>query len=157
MPRLKFKLYGKQVPIRSVLLIVAILALLSPTAAAQSAEDAVRSAEKAWAAAAARGDHAALSRLISDQLVYGHSTGLVENKSEYLEKIRTGARKYQSIEHKTMLVRVFGNTAMAHATLRFLGSNKDAPFDHLVMLLHVWVKEDGRWQLAGHQATQLQK
>jgi ketosteroid isomerase-like protein len=141
---------------QSISLFVAMLAVMSP-ALAQTAEDAVRNAEKAWAAAARQADHAALARLLSEQLLYAHSTGLVENKTEYIEKVRTGARKYESIEHKNMVVKVFGDTAMVHATLRFLGANKETPFDHLVMLMHVWVKQDGRWQLAGHQATQLQE
>lgn len=136
---------------------VGALALFVPALTAQSAEEAVQNAEKAWASAAGRGDHTALAHLISDQLLYGHSSGLVENKSEYLDKIRNGTRKYQSIEHKNMVVKVFGNTAMVHATVRFLGTSQDKTFDDLVMLLHLWVKQDGRWQLAGHQSTQLRK
>ena len=136
---------------------VGALALFVPALTVRAAEDAVQKAEKAWASAAGRNDHAALERLISDQLLYGHSNGMVENKSEYLDKIRNGTRKYQSVEHENLVVKLFGETAMVHATVRFRGTSQNKPFDDLVVLLHLWVRQDGRWQLAGHQSAPLRK
>jgi ketosteroid isomerase-like protein len=135
-------------------LIIAIVGLALAAMAAGGDQD-IRKAEKEWAAAVAGGDFASVERMLSDQLIYAHSTGNVETKAEYLGKLRAGTQKYDGIEHQSVTVRQFGDTAVAHSKVRMHGKNQSGPFDHQLMMLHVWVKQGGRWQLAAHQTTRL--
>jgi ketosteroid isomerase-like protein len=138
-------------------MIVAAVLMLSVavTLAAAGPEDEVRAAEKSWTAAVAALDYTALDKLLHDQLIYAHSTGVVESKAEYLAKLKSGTQKYDSIEHLSLTVKPHGNAAVAHAIVRMQGKTKGEPFDNRLMMLHLWVKNGGKWQLAAHQTTRL--
>lgn len=134
---------------------LAIALVLAAAAAFAAPADDVRQAEKSWAAAVVKNDLAALDGLLSSQLIYAHSTGVIETKSEYLAKLKTGAQKYDAIEHESVKVEVHGDAAVVHAIVRMRGATKGEPFDNRLMMLHLWVKEAGRWRLAAHQTTRL--
>jgi len=89
-------------------------------------------------------DFDALNQILSAKLIYAHSTGEIESKSDYLGKLRS----------KTT-VRVFGAAAAAHSIVRMKGASAGVPFDNKLMMMHLWVKQDGRWRLAAHQTTRL--
>ncbi|MBK5291831.1 MAG: nuclear transport factor 2 family protein [Acidobacteriia bacterium] len=115
----------------------------------------IQAAEKAWAGAVVRQDFAALEKIYSPKLIYAHSTGNVESKKEYMDRLRGGAQKYAVVDHQKMTIRLHGDTAVAHCHMRMTGVSNGKPFDDRLMLLHVWVKREGRWQLAAHQTTKL--
>lgn len=120
-----------------------------------AAEEEVIRAEKSWAAAVTAGDFAALEKILSDDLIYAHSTGVIETKAEYLAKLRRGTQKYDLIEHTKTTVKLHGDAAVAHSIVRMKGTNPDGPFDNRLMMMHFWVKRGGQWQLAAHQTTRL--
>jgi ketosteroid isomerase-like protein len=123
---------------------------------AAGAEDEVRKAEKDWAAAVVARDYDALTQILGDQLVYAHSTGVVESKSEYLGKLRSGAQRYDGIEHSSTIVRAYANAAVAHSKVRMRGQSGSEAFDNQLMMMHLWVKQGGKWRLAAHQTTKLE-
>jgi ketosteroid isomerase-like protein len=133
---------------------VVILGLVNLAGAA--VEDEVREAEKRWAAAVIARDEKALQQIYADELIYAHSTGIIENKSEYLAKLRSGDQRYDGIEHASVIVKPHGSAAVAHSKVRMRGATKGKPFDDQLMMLHLWVKQGGRWRLAAHQTTRLQ-
>ena len=100
-------------------------------ALAQSpAESEVRKAEDSWAAAVKAVDRAALANIMSDDLVYTHSTGVSESKTQYLDKLKSGAQKYADLQYSNMKVRSWqGNAAVVNAQLRMTGSTNNVPFD----------------------------
>lgn len=120
-----------------------------------AAESEIRKAEKEWAAAVMKNDDAALQGILGDQLIYAHSTGVIETKGEYLGKLKTGVQKYDGIEHSDLTVRIYGNSAVAHSKVHMTGTTKGVPFDNKLMMLHLWVKQGSRWHLAAHQTTRL--
>ena len=93
--------------------------------------------------------------MLGDQLIYAHSTGIIDSKTDYLTKLKTGAQNYTGIEHQTMTIKPYGDAAVVHAKVRMTGKNKDGPFDNQLMMMHVWAKQGGRWQLVAHQTTRL--
>jgi hypothetical protein len=48
-----------------------------------------------------------------------------------------------------------GDAAVAHSIVNMKGVSNGKPFDDHLMMLHVWVKQAGAWQLAAHQTTKL--
>ncbi|MCZ2073795.1 MAG: nuclear transport factor 2 family protein [Bryobacteraceae bacterium] len=115
----------------------------------------VENAEKAWAAAVTANDYAAIDRLLGDGLIYGHSTGLVETKSQYIAALRSGQQKYDQIRHESMNVKTYGNAAVVSSRVRMTGSTKGKPFDNQLIMMHVWVKNGGAWKLVGHQTARM--
>jgi ketosteroid isomerase-like protein len=139
---------------RMLLGTVIVLGMCLPALAA-AAEDEIRAVEKDWAAAVVAQDFAKLDRVLDAKLIYAHSTGKVESKEEYLKRLHTGAQKYDAIEYEKTAVHVYGDTAVAHSHLTMRGTSNGAPFNDHVMMLDVWVKAGGRWQLTAHQTTKV--
>jgi ketosteroid isomerase-like protein len=102
-----------------------------------------------------KNDLAALDRLLANELVYTHSSGVVETKAEYIGVLRTGAQKYDAVDYEDTKVMTYGNVGVVAAAVRMRGASKGQPFDNRLRMLHVWVERDGRWQLVAHQTTRL--
>jgi len=132
---------------------IALLALAA--FAATAGEEELRQAETGWAAAVQKGDLAALQRILGDRLIYTHSTGVVEDKKEYLERLRKGTQKYELIEHASMNIRAYADAGVVASRVRMKGVSNTRLFDDQLLMLHVWVKQGGRWQLVAHQTTKL--
>jgi ketosteroid isomerase-like protein len=126
------------------------------TAFAADKEDAVKAAEKAWAASTVAGDEATLKKVLADDLTYTHSSGATDTKAIFIDNLKTGARKYVKIDHEGMDVRIYGNTAVLRATAQIATTEKGGKANpaHL-RFLHVWVWQQGRWQMVAHQSLRL--
>jgi ketosteroid isomerase-like protein len=135
-------------------ILVGIIAMSCVHARAQTPEAEVKAAENAWIKAVTSNDQAALGKLLAPRLVYTHSTGLVETKQEYMKAVDS-FQKYTAITFEDMRVNVYGNAAIVNTKARMVGSTKGTPFDNQLLIIHVWVKEGGKWQLAAHQTTRL--
>ncbi len=142
----------------SVIFAFLVAGMIADAAApAARTEEELRQAEKAWAAAVTQRDFAALERILHDELIYAHSTGVIETKAQYTGRLRKGEQRYDRIEHERMTVRLHGNAAVVHAIVRMTGEADRKPFDNRLMMLHLWVRGPAGWQLAAHQTTQLKE
>jgi ketosteroid isomerase-like protein len=142
---------------RFAFLLAAIVLLAYTAVSAQNggqAEADVKAAEQAWAKAATENDQAAHEKILAPKLVYTHSTGLVEGKPEYMKAVDS-FQKYKTIEFENMKINVYGNAAIVNAKARMVGTTRGTPFDNQLLIIHVWVKQGGKWQLAAHQTTRL--
>jgi ketosteroid isomerase-like protein len=129
--------------------------LSAPWLHAQTGAAAIEAAEKKWAASVVARDVAALDAIYSDDLIYAHSTGIIENKSEYMTRLKTGAQRYDAVTHNKITVRMHGDAAIAHCLMRMTGLSNQRPFDDKIMMIHVWSKKNGQWRLVAHQTTKL--
>lgn len=130
-------------------------ALLFLVVLCQAQEAQVRQAEQAWAEAVQRGDTAALERLYSERLIYAHSTGAVETRQQYLDRMKSGLQRYDRVAFESTRVVIEGGAAVSHSFLRMSGTSNGRRFDDYLMMLHVWVKQRGVWRLVAHQTTKL--
>ena len=142
---------------RRALFSAAILAVSLWPAPAAAADDEIRALEKEWSQAVIAGNIAKVDALLGKDLIYGHASGIVESKDQYMAKLRGGAQRYEEIEYHDTTAKMYGDTAVVHGHVRMAGKTKGEPFNNEVMMLHVWVKRDGRWQLAAHQTAQMPK
>ena len=83
---------------------------------AQSADErevaaAVESLRKAMVDA----DKSALENLAAEELSYGHSNGLIQNKAEFVEAIASGKNDFKTIELSGQTISIAGNTAWMEA------------------------------------------
>ena len=122
---------------------------------ATAADDDLRAAEKAWGAALVAKDGAALEKIYTAELIYAHSTGKVETKAQYMERLKAGKQRYDSVTHESMQVARYGDAAVTHSIARMTGRNDSGPFDDHLMIIHTWVKQGGAWRLAAHQTTKI--
>jgi hypothetical protein len=80
-------------------------------------------------------DRAALEKISSDKLSYGHSSGLVESKKEFVEKIASGGSDFVSIELANQSISVSGNTAIVRHELHAKTNDGGKPGKRISVLL----------------------
>ena len=140
-------------------LTILFLSLLTLTAAlalaATPAE--IEALDKSWSAAIVKADAATLEKLLADDLIYAHSTGIVDTKASYIAKIKGGKQVYKSFEIRNFNIKVHGDSAVSQCWGRSIGTNQNGAFDDKLMLIHFWVKQNNSWRLAAHQTTKIDK
>jgi hypothetical protein len=110
-------------------------------------------AEAARYRAQTSGDFAALDRLIGDDLVYYHSSAVIDDKKSYIESMRSGATKYRTMTRGDAKARIFGNVAVITGNTKFdvTVKGQDRTLD---LLFHaIWVKRNGAVQFVSWQST----
>lgn len=115
--------------------------------------DEVVMAEDARYSAQMKNDFAAMDKLIATDLVYIHSSSVVDNKETYIDSMRSGKVKYVTMRRSDVTVRTFGCVA----TLTGLG-NFDVQLNgtdlSIELRFHsIWAKRNGKLQFISWQAT----
>lgn len=93
-----------------------------------------------------------IDQFIDDSLSYGHSSGLIESKTDFLSNLKSRI-DYHSIKEDSISARVHGKLA----NVRFVGVY-DSTFDGKraetrLRVLEVWVKKKKGWKLFARQAV----
>jgi ketosteroid isomerase-like protein len=135
--------------------ILLILYSLAAFAFAGPEEAAITAAEKTWSTSIVKQDWAKLEALLADDLVYYHSSGVIDSKKSYLESVKTGALKYIGVDYEKQQIRVYGNTAVLNATFRVRANDHGTMVNNHLLLTHVFVKQGGTWRLVSHQTTKI--
>jgi len=135
---------------------IAAVVFLAPLLGAQDKNAAdILAADKAWADAVTKTDTAALEKLLADDLVYTHSTGVVDTKRQYIDNLKSGAQQYHSVTHLDPKVQVYGGTAVLTSGLKMDTTSKGARQQSSFRVIHVWTKKPAGWQMIAHQTTRL--
>ena len=125
------------------------------TTAVFAAPDAqsVLEADRRWAQALVKQDVAALRELYADDLVYVHSGGNRETKSEFIRRVETGGLKYESLELVEPRVRMYGDVAIVNGMFDVRVMSDGAPIDTRVVYIHVYARQGSSWRMVAHQTT----
>ena len=132
------------------------LLLLFVGAAYAETPEQIKALDRQWAEATMHADAAALNRLLSDDLTYTHTGGDTQTKREFIASLAKHELRYDSIEFENSTARVYGNTAVTVNRLRIKLTVDNKNVNLHPCFLHVWVKQNGRWQLVAHQATKIE-
>lgn len=127
----------------------------TPAAATDAAAMELSAAEHARFAAMTSGDLDALAAILGDDLVYSHSNGRTDDKTSYLQPLRSGATKYESIEPSEVKIRVFGDIGVLNGRAAFRVRNGEQRQAFNLVFTEVYQRRDGRWLLVSWQSTRL--
>ena len=96
-------------------------------------------------------DYAFLEKAFADDLVYTHSNGKQNNKTEYLQSIREGKSVYDKIDVENINVRAYndGKTAVVNGQITIYQPNKPDGSPNVAHLKYVvvQVKNKQGWQV----------
>ncbi len=129
--------------------------ILSAILFAASPEDEIRTAEKQWSQALEKRNLPELEKIFTPGLIYAHATGLIQDRQQFLDQVKSGNRRYEAVKQERIRIVSYGDSAVAHSIMRMIGVNDKGPFNDHVMMMHFWVKQGGQWHLAAHQTTKL--
>ena len=125
--------------------------LLAQTADEKAVAAAVEKLRKAMVAS----DKAALGSLAAEQLSYGHSNGLVEDKAAFIDQFVTGKSVFLNITLSDQTIRIVGDAAIVRHHLVGDTNNNKVPGKADIIILMVWQKQKGEWKLLARQAAKL--
>lgn len=99
-------------------------------------------------------DSAKLSAMASDKLTFGHSSGKIQNKAEFLHSFISGDTDFTSLEFADQTIAVAGSTAIVRHSLQ--GDTHDKgkdPGKVKLLIILVFQKVKGQWILLARQAV----
>jgi ketosteroid isomerase-like protein len=127
-----------------------------PPAAAQASEAAaVARAVDALSKAMIAADRSALESLTADALSYGHSSGTVETKAEFINVIASKKTIYKSIDLADQSVTVTDDEAIVRHVFSAQVESGGQTSNPRIGILQVWRKEASGWKLLARQAYRI--
>lgn len=99
------------------------------------------------------GDKAGLDKLALAELSYGHSSGRIENKAEFIEALVSGKSGFSSIELSDQTVDIVDGVALVRHV--FNGKRKADGSNMKLSILTVWLERQNAWKLLARQAAKL--
>ncbi len=106
-------------------------------------------------AAMVDGNRDKLEELTMEELTYGHSSGKIEDKKEYVEGVLHGAFQFSSITPENQTITTFGKTGLVRHIFKGEGTNNGKPATVNIGCLLVFQKEGKQWKLLARQAYKL--
>lgn len=94
--------------------------------------------------------------LCAEELTYGHSSGLIQNKAEFIDDIVNGPFDFSSVEAPDQTIHISGNTAIVRHIFLAKATNAGEPVDIRIGNIQVYQKgNDGKLRLLARQAYKL--
>ena len=100
-------------------------------------------------------DKAKLAQVTSEQLSYGHSSGRVETKEQFINGVMTRKAVVKSLAFPELKVTAVGNAAIARHIYLAESELDGKATTTRIGALQVWQKQDGAWKLLARQGFQL--
>lgn len=93
-----------------------------------------------------------LNALTAENLTYGHSSGKIQNKQEYIADIETGRSAFKTLEMQNQTITLSGDVALVrnHFSAQALKGTEVIPTE--IENFQIWQKQKGKWLLVGRQA-----
>jgi ketosteroid isomerase-like protein len=101
------------------------------------------------------GDLAALERVLADDAVYTHSTGVSETRAEFIGQIRSGTRKYGALTLSDLKARPAGAAIVVTGRMHGSVETEGKTIPLALIYTAVYAERDGRWRLAAYESTRL--
>jgi ketosteroid isomerase-like protein len=92
-------------------------------------------------------DFATLDRVLADDLLYVHSTGVAEDKRLYLERIASGHYVYHELDVKERRARTINGVVFIDGLIHIDVTSGGTPKQIASRYVQAWIERDGRWQM----------
>ncbi len=97
-----------------------------------------------------------LENLCSNQLTYGHSSGRIENKKQFIDDVTLGTFDYLSISPENQTIYLSGNTAVVRHIFVVEALDDGKPIALSLGCIQIYQKQTGaEWKLLSRQAYKL--
>jgi ketosteroid isomerase-like protein len=121
---------------------------------AMTEKDILALEEERFAAMIAR-DFPRLQLLVHDELMYTHSSGVVDGKATWLDSMKSGRVKYKKAQCTERKVRMYGDTALITGRAQIEAEIGGQPKTLKLLFLNAWTKTPQGWKFVAWQSTPL--
>src|SRR5215471_1993210 len=134
---------------------LSLIVMSSWAAASQDPIKEVEALEHARFQAQIAMDVPTLRPMLADDLFYCHSSGVCQNKEEFIGFVTSGTNKYVAMDVIYMKPRLVDGAVVVNGKLdiRVISNGKEQHFQGIYT--DVYAKRDGRWQLVTWQSTRI--
>ena len=105
--------------------------------------------------AMAQKDIATLNALLSDDLVYTHSSARLDTKQSLIGNMESGSTVYTAVEPSDVKAQDLGDTVVLTGSCRISVMSHGRPKSLSVRFTDVYANKAGRWQMVAWQSTRL--
>lgn len=135
---------------------ITFILLMGFIADAQSRkETAVSSAVENLRQAMIDGNGNELDKIVSAKLSYGHSSGVIDNKKDFVEKLTSGKSDFVSIVLTEQTISISKKLAIVRHILKAKTNDSGNPGEAYLKVLLIWEKQHGNWKLLARQAVKI--
>lgn len=137
-------------------LLFACLCLTGTRLVAQSKDEmAISAACSSFKKAIIEGDKTALESLTLKSLSYGHSSGMVENQTQFITTLASGTVDFTTIDITDQTIQVSGKNAIVRNIFKgtFIKDGKSTEIR--IGVLMVWKNAKGNWKLLARQGFKI--
>jgi len=120
-----------------------------------SAERELLAADSARTEAMVSGDYAALDHALADDLTYGHSTGQVQGKAEFVADLKSGARRYRAVTALKSAARVYGCAGVVTGTSDVQVESQGRALAFTLQYTATYARQHDRWVLVAYQSARV--
>jgi hypothetical protein len=97
-----------------------------------------------------------LDNMTAELLSYGHSSGKVQNKTEFIDEVVSGKPLvYLKIDLEGQTIKISDKTAVVRHIFNAETSSNGTPGKLRIGILQVWQNQKGNWKLLARQAYKL--
>ena len=100
-------------------------------------------------------DFPRLQLLVHDELMYTHSSGVVDGKATWLDAMKSGRVKYKKAQCTERKVRMYGDTALITGRAQIEAEIGGEPKTLKLLFLNAWTKTPQGWKFVAWQSTPL--
>lgn len=98
----------------------------------------------------------ALENLVAEKLSYGHSSGHIDDKKEFVDKIVSGTSDFVSIDLTEQTISISDGVAVVrHVFNAKTNDTGKGPGEVHLRVLLVWQKQKAGWKLLARQAVKI--
>jgi ketosteroid isomerase-like protein len=105
--------------------------------------------------AMAQKDVATLKTLLSDDLIYTHSTARLDSKQSLIGNMESGSTVYTAVEPSDVKAQDLGDAVVLTGACRISVMAQGRPNSFSVRFTDVYANKGGQWQMVTWQSTRL--
>jgi ketosteroid isomerase-like protein len=105
--------------------------------------------------AMAKKDVAALTKILSDDLIYTHSSARLDTKKSLIGAMESGSTVYTSVEPSDVVAQDLGDTVVLTGVAAISVNSGGNPNSFRVRFTDVYANKGGQWQMVTWQSTKL--
>ena len=100
-------------------------------------------------------DIGTLSALLSDDLVYTHSTARLDTKQSLIGNMESGSTVYTAVEPSNVKAQDLGDAIVLTGSCRISVMSQGRPNSFTVRFTDVYANKGGKWQMVTWQSTRV--
>jgi len=100
-------------------------------------------------------DSTGLKNLVWEDLSYGHSSGLVQDKAEFIAGVMNGPNFFKKFDLQNQTIKVSGKNAVVRHVAIAQAVNQGNPVEIRFGNILIWQKKQGHWKLLARQGYKL--